>query len=149
MPTSTLRAPRRPPRRRARGFRSLIVALLVVLGSRAIASDLATTPYRAVVDGLLERFHAESRPCALALGESDACFVVRPARVALLAATLEVYVVEHGGSLYLGAWTSANGAHRVVLTLADEAWGSLELWLAERPDHVVEGWFERDPRLRE
>jgi hypothetical protein len=145
MPTRRPRPPRPNPRRWVSWVGSVLVALLI---PTVAANGLATTPFWAVVDTLLERFHATSRPCDLALGEGDVCFLVKPAQVAHLAAALEDFVGEQGGALRRGAWTSANGAHRVVLILSDEAWGSLELWLAERTDLVVEGWFERHPRPR-
>jgi len=148
MPTRPPSSPRLAPRRRVTWVGAALVALLLPLAGTAAANGLATTPFRAVVDTLLERFHAASRPCDLALGEGDVCFVVKPAQVAHVAAALEAFVGEQGGAVQRGAWTSANGAHRVVLTLSDEAWGSLELWLVERTDHVVEGWFERHPRPR-
>jgi hypothetical protein len=148
--------PMRPPRpslstppRRSRGVLASLVAVLLVAGVAWSAGGLATTPYRSLVDDLLERFHAVVRPCGMALDDADLCFFVQPAHVALLAETLEVFIVDHAGSVVRGSWTSANGAHRVVLKLTDETWGALELWLAERPDRVVEGWFERRPRARD
>jgi hypothetical protein len=121
----------------------------MVAGVAWSAGGLATTPYRSLVDDLLERFHAVVRPCSMALDEADLCFLAQPAHVALLAETLEVFIVDHAGSVVRGSWTSANGAHRVVLKLTDETWGALELWLVERSDRVVEGWFERRPRPRD
>jgi hypothetical protein len=126
-----------------------MVAALLVVGAAWSAGGLAATPYRSLVDDLLERFHAVVRPCGMALDDADLCFLVQPAHVALLAETLEAFVADHAGSVVRGSWTSANGAHRVVLKLSDETWGALELWLAERPDRVVEGWFERRPRPRD
>jgi hypothetical protein len=144
-------APTPHPRRahrRAGAIGSLVAALLVASLAWS-AGGLATTPYRSLVDDLLERFHAVVRPCGMALDDADLCFLVQPAHVALLAETLEAFIVDHSGSVVRGSWTSANGAHRVVLKLTDETWGALELWLAERPDRVVEGWFERRPRPRD
>jgi hypothetical protein len=145
--------PRRPSLsthpRRTRGVLGSLLAFLLVAGVAWSAGGLATTPYRSLVDDLLERFHAVVRPCGMALDDADLCFLVQPAHVALLAETLEAFVLDHAGSVVRGSWTSANGAHRVVLKLTDETWGALELWLAERPDRVVEGWFERRPRPRD
>jgi hypothetical protein len=121
--------------------------VLLVGGVAGAAGGLGATPFRPLVDDLLERFHALVRPCGVAT-EGDVCFVAQPSQVALLAEVLEAYVLDHGGAIERGPWTSANGAHRVVLTLGDETWGALELWLAERPDRAVEGWFERRPRPR-
>jgi hypothetical protein len=133
----------------ASAARALAAAsFMLVAGLAWSAGGLAATPFRPLVDDLLERFHAVVRPCGLAV-EGDVCFVVQPSHVALLAVALEAFVDDHGGAVARGAWTSANGAHRVVLMLVDETWGSLELWLAERPDRVVEGWFERRPRPRD
>lgn len=132
-----------------RWVRGSLVAALLLAGAAWSAGGLATTPYRPLVDDLLERFHAVVRPCGIALDDADLCFLVQPTHVALLAETLEAFVADHAGSVVRGSWTSANGAHRVVLKLTDETWGALELWLAERPDRVVEGWFERRPRPRD
>jgi hypothetical protein len=158
MPTPPARAPAIPAchrrtslvgrPRRARGSLAALLVVLLVAGT-AWSGGLATTPYRSLVDDLLERFHAVVRPCGMALDDADLCFRVQPAHVALLAETLEAFIVDHAGSVVRGSWTSANGAHRVVLKLSDETWGALELWLAERPDRVVEGWFERRPRPRD
>jgi hypothetical protein len=129
--------------------RVLVAAVVMLMaGVAGSAGGLATTPFRPLVDDLLERFHALVRPCGLAVA-GDVCFVVQPSQVALLAEALEVFVDDHGGAVARGAWTSANGAHRVEIRLVDETWGTLELWLAERPDRVVEGWFERRPRPRD
>jgi hypothetical protein len=134
-------------RKALRVLGSLLAVMLVT--SMAWSGGLATTPYRPLVDELLERFHAVVRPCGMALDDADLCFLVQPAHVALLAEALEAFIVDHAGSVVRGSWTSANGAHRVILKLTDETWGALELWLAERPDRVVEGWFERRPRPRD
>jgi hypothetical protein len=151
MPTLPTRPPRTstsPHRRRARRALASLLAAWLVAGM-AWSGGLATTPYRSLVDDLLERFHAVVRPCRMALDDADLCFLVQPAHVALLAEALEAFIVDHAGSVVRGSWTSANGAHRVILKLTDETWGALELWLAERPDRVVEGWFERRPRPRD
>jgi len=143
------RLPNHPPRGLA-AARSLALAVVVALtGVVSSANGVAATPFMPVIEALIERFHAEPRPCDMAIGQGHVCFVVRPGQVALLAASLEAFVGDQGGAIERGAWTSANGAHRVVLTLEDGAWGSLELWLAERPDRSVEGWFERWPRRRD
>jgi hypothetical protein len=144
--------PHRPPRPPLRGLPRTrtwcLSAVLLVAGVAWSAGGLAATPFRAFVDDLLGRFHAVVRPCTGAI-EGGVCFVVQPSQVSLLAEVLEAFVEEHEGAVTRGPWTSANGAHRVVLKLVDETWGSLELWLAERPDRVVEGWFERRPRPRD
>jgi len=125
------------------------VLLFAATGLAWAAGGLASTPFGPLLDDLLGRFHAREQPCDLALGQGDVCFVVRPGHVALLAEAFEAFVADHDGAVQRGTWSSANGAHRVVLALPDPVWGSLELWLAERPGRLVEGWFVRQPRGRD
>lgn len=126
-----------------------LVLLLTGAGAAASSGGLATTPFRPLVDDLLERFHGVVEACDLVAGAGDVCFAVKPGSVAQLAEVLEGVIGDQAGAVERSEWTSANGAHRVVLMLADESWGTLELWLSERPDRLVEGWFERRPRPRD
>jgi hypothetical protein len=121
------------------------LVLVALATSWAAAWSLAATPYAAVVDALLRRFHAHEQACGVGQGPAEACFVVEPGRVAHLAEQLETYLAEQGGAVVRGGWSSANGAHRVAITLPDAGWGALELWLIELPGHRVEGRFQHLP----
>ncbi len=124
-------------------FRALL--LVALASSWAGAWSLAATPYGAVVDALLRRFHAHEHACGITQGSAEACFVVEAARVVQLAEEFEAFLADHGGALVRGGWSSANGAHRVAVTLPDAGWGALELWLIELPGHRVEGRFQHLP----
>jgi hypothetical protein len=124
-------------------FRALV--LVAMAPSWAGAWSLSATPYGAVVDALLRRFHAHEHACGVTQGLPEACFVVEAARAAQLAEELEAFLGDHGGALVRGGWSSANGAHRVAITLPDAGWGALELWLIELPAHRVEGRFRHVP----
>lgn len=127
-------------------LRALVLAVLATPWAGAWSLD--GTPFGPIVDDLLRRFHAQERGCAVAVVPAEACFVVEPGRAAQLAEVLEAFLAEHPGAVVRGGWTSANGAHRVAITLPDAGWGSLELWLSELSDHRVEGRFHHLPERR-
>jgi hypothetical protein len=131
-------------------IRSRVGALLLtaLFASWAGAWSLVGTPFAAIVDDLLRRFHAQEQVCRVALAPAQVCFVVEPGRAAQVAEALEAFLAEGTGSVVRGSWSSANGAHRVVITLPDASWGALELWLTEQPDHRVEGRFQHLPKRR-
>lgn len=131
-------------------IRARVGALLLaaLFASWAGAWSLAGTPFAAIVDDLLRRFHAQEQVCRVALAPAQVCFVVEPGRAAQVAEALEASLAEGAGSVARGSWSSANGAHRVVITLPDASWGALELWLTEQPDHRVEGRFQHLPKRR-
>lgn len=124
------------------------ITLVLVGALGAPVRAIGAAPFRALVDGLLERFHASTQPCEAAIAPAIVCFVVQPGQVASLAEALEELIEEHDGAVVRGPWSSANGAHRVVLMLADPTWGGVELWLAERPGRRVEGRLEHLPKRR-
>ena len=126
-------------------FRVLALAIVVLAAPWAGAWSLAGTPYGAIVGDLLRRFHAQERVCSVAQVPAEACFVVEPGRAAQLAEELEAFIAEHAGAVMRGGWSSANGAHRVAISLPDAGWGVLELWLIELPGHRVEGRFQHLP----
>ncbi|MFO8151522.1 MAG: hypothetical protein R6T93_14675 [Trueperaceae bacterium] len=123
----------------------ILVAVVALATSSAGAWSLAGTPYGTVVDDLLRRFHAEEHACRVAQVPAEACFVVEPGRAAQLAEEVETFLEEHAGAVVRGSWSSANGTHRVAITLPDAGWGALELWLTELPGHGVEGRFQHLP----
>lgn len=133
------------------GVRRRVERLLVLLLAWALSASswgLDDSPFPALIDELLKRFHASSVACEAAVAPALACFVADPGHAANLAEALESYLTEHGGGLQRGPWSSANGTHRVVLTLDDPTWGGVELWLVERPGPRVEGRFEHLPKRR-
>lgn len=132
----------------ARRLRAPILLLALLVAAWAGAWSLAGTPYGPVVEALLRRFQAHERACALPQLPAEACFVVEPARAAQLAEEVEAYLAERAGAMVRGAWSSANGTHRVALTLPGAGWGSLELWLSELPGHRVMGRFQHLPERR-
>ena len=121
------------------------VVLVALTASWAGAWSLAATPYGAIVDDLLRRFHAHEQACGAGQGPGEACFGVEAARAAQLAEELEAFLAAQGGAVVRGGWSSANGAHRVAISLPDTGWGALELWLIELPGHRVEGRFRHLP----
>jgi len=126
-------------------LRARILVVVALATSWAGAWSLAATPYGAVVDALLRRFHAEERACRVTQVPAEACFVVEAGRAAQLAEGLEAFLAEHAGALVRGDWSSANGTHRVAVALPDAGWGALELWLIEVPGHRIEGRFQHLP----
>ncbi|MBW6454377.1 MAG: hypothetical protein K0A98_00695 [Trueperaceae bacterium] len=126
-------------------FRTPALAVVALVASWAGAWSLAGTPYGAIVDDLLLRFHAQERACRVAQAPAEACFVVDPGRAALLAEAVEAFLAEHAGAVVRGPWSSANGTHRVALSLPDAGWGVLELWLVEVAGHRIEGRFRHLP----
>lgn len=124
------------------------LAALLILAATAHAGTIGATPFGTVLEGLLARFHAVVVPCAPSAVPPVACFVVEPGHAAVLAEVLERFVADHGGALRRGPWASANGTHRVLLTLDDAAWGALEVWLTEQPGHRVVGRVEHLPKRR-
>ena len=124
------------------------VVLAALVASWAGAWSLGGTPFAAIVDDLLRRFHAQEQVCQVALAPAQMCFVVEPGRVAQLAEALEAFLAQGPDAMVRGSWSSANGAHRVAITLTDASWGALELWLTELPDHRVEGRFQHLPKRR-
>jgi hypothetical protein len=121
------------------------LGIVVLATSWAGAWSLDGTPFGTIVDDLMRRFHAQEQACTVALVPAEACFVVEPGRAAQLAEALETFLVERAGTVVRGGWSSANGAHRVAITLPDAGWGTLELWLTELPDHRLEGRFQHLP----
>lgn len=142
-PTDHLRS--RPARRRPRWAST--VALLALLGA-SWAAGLVGTPYAHVGDELLRRLHAERVPCAPGAAATAVCFVAEPARAAVLAEELDLFVTEHGGALQRGSWSSGNGAYRATLHWSDDLWGGLEVWFAEQGAARVEGRLEHVLRRR-
>lgn len=124
------------------------LATLALLAAVGTAMAIGSTPFASVLDGLLARFHAVEVPCGPSVVPPVACFVVEPGHVAVMAESLEAFLEEHAGGVQRGAWISGNGTHHVLLTLADPAWGALELWLTELPFHRVEGRVEHLPKRR-
>ncbi len=128
--------------------RLAVLLLIALAGSWAGAWSLAGTPFAAIVDDLMRRFHAREQVCPVALAPAHVCFVVEPGHAAQLAEVLEAFLGRANGAMVRGSWSSANGAHRVAITLPDASWGALELWLTEQPDHRVEGRFQHLPKRR-
>lgn len=125
---------------------SVATAALLLTGA---AHAIGGSPYGWVVEALLEGFRAEPIACEVAVPVPwPSCFAAEPARAALLAEWFESFVEGHPGVIERGAWSSANGAHRVTLAFQDGAWGLLELWLIESPGQRVEGRFEFLPAPR-
>lgn len=126
-------------------LRAWTLGVVALATSWSGAWSLTGTPYGAIVDDLLERFHAQEQACRVAQAPAEACFVVDPGRAALLAEAIEAFLDEHAGAVARGPWSSANGTHRVAIALTDAGWGTLELWLVEVPGHRIEGRFQHLP----
>lgn len=137
------------PIARVLGRRFAAWVAFAILPLAGAAHAVGETPYGWVVEALLEGFRAEPSACeTVTAAPWPSCFAAEPARATLLAEWLESFLAVHPGVLQRGAWSSANGAHRVALTFRDGAWGVLELWLTEVPGQRVEVRFELLPAPR-
>lgn len=125
-----------------------VLAVLAAVGPAAARGDLGRSAYGPVAQDLVAAAFGVVVACEVVLDADTVCFASAPATVAGVAEAIEALVARSAGRLERGAWTSANGVHRVDLTLVDGAWGTLEVWLREAGDREVRGMLRFVPHHR-
>jgi hypothetical protein len=122
--------------------RILLLCALLSLGAFAAARDsIEASPYGNVFADLIAAFHAERVPCeGVATGIAEVCFRAETVSASYLAERLSEIVNAYDSvGLSSGGWRSANGVWTVALTLPNDRFGQLEIYLAEVPENLVKG----------
>ncbi len=122
-------------------FLSAILAATLWAPGALARNDIEASPYGMVVSDLLLAFHADEVPCEDGANESlEVCFTVSSVGVSYLGERLTALVdsFEPAG-LSQGEWRAANGVWSVALVFRNEAYGRLEVYLAETMGTGVRG----------
>jgi len=121
---------------------SCVLLVAVLLAPSVSARDnIEASPYGMVLSDLLLSFHANEVPCEDGGREApEVCFQVDSVGVAYLAERLTALVESYApAGLAHGEWRAANGVWAVALEFKHDAFGRLEVYLAEGMGSWVRG----------
>ncbi len=125
-----------------RRFITVLLSLVLLQAPLVLAEgDIVAGPYGMVVSDILLSFHADEVPCeGGATDLPEICFKVDSVGVAYLAERLSALVESYtAAGLEHGDWRAANGVWAITLEFRHDAFGRLELYLAESMGAGVRG----------
>lgn len=120
---------------------AIILAVTLWTPGALASSDIEASPFGMVVGDLLVAFHADEVPCEDGANDSlELCFSAASVGVSYLAERLTELVDSYEpAGLSQGEWRAANGVWAVTLVFHNQAYGRLEVYLAETMGAGVRG----------